>query len=213
MTATATTPTAEGTTYALEGRLLEVCTCDAICPCWVGEDPDGGVCDSALAWYIDSGTVRGVDVSDRGLASVTYIPGNVLAGNWKVALFVDDRCTDEQQQALLDVFTGQLGGPIADLSALIGEVVSVQRAPLTFTVEGGAGTLRVGDVVEAQMSPFQGATGRTTTLTETVFSTIPGSPAFPGKATVYRQAGRMLGRPDLDISGKNALQGHFRFSG
>ncbi|MGY1690462.1 DUF1326 domain-containing protein [Geodermatophilus sp. SYSU D00697] len=213
MTATATTPTAEGTTYTLEGRLLEVCTCDAICPCWVGEDPDGGVCDSALAWYIDSGTVRGVDVSDRALASVTHIPGNVLAGNWRVALYVDDRCTEEQEKALLDVFTGQLGGPIADLAALIGEVVSVQRAPLTFTVEEGAGTLRVGDVVEAQLSPFQGATGRTTTLTETVFSTIPGSPAWPGKATVYRQAGRMLGRPDIDISGKNALQGHFRFSG
>jgi hypothetical protein len=207
MTATTTT------TYTLEGRLLEVCTCAAICPCWVGEDPDGGVCDSALAWYIDSGTVRGVDVSDRALASVTHIPGNVLAGNWRVALFVDDRCTDEQQQALLDVFTGQLGGPIADLAALIGEVVSVQRAPLTFTVEEGAGMLKVGDVVEAQLAPFQGATGRTTTLTETVFSTIPGAPAFPGKASVYRQAGRMLGRPDIDISGRNAIQGHFRFSG
>ncbi|MGY1593933.1 DUF1326 domain-containing protein [Geodermatophilus sp. SYSU D00708] len=210
---TATAEATQTTTYTLEGRLLEVCTCDAICPCWVGENPDGGVCDSSLAWYVDSGTVRGVDVSDRALASVTHIPGNVLAGNWRVALYVDERCTDEQQQALLDVFTGQLGGPIADLAALIGEVVSVQKAPLTFTVEKGAGTLRIGDVVEAQLAPFQGATGRTTTLNETVFSTIPGSPAFPGKATVYRQAGRMLGRPDIDISGKNAIQGHFRFTG
>ncbi|MGY1784629.1 DUF1326 domain-containing protein [Geodermatophilus sp. SYSU D00698] len=210
---TATALTEEGTTYTLEGRLLEVCTCEAICPCWVGENPDGGVCDSSLAWYVDSGTVRGVDVSDRALASVTHIPGNVLAGNWRVALFVDDRCTDEQQQALLDVFTGQLGGPVADLAALIGDVVSVQRAPLTFTVEKGAGMLRIGDVVEARLAPFQGATGRTTTLTETVFSTIPGSPAFPGKATVYRQAGQVLGRPDVDVSGRNAIQGHFRFTG
>jgi hypothetical protein len=23
-------------TYKLEGNLLEVCTCKAICPCWVG---------------------------------------------------------------------------------------------------------------------------------------------------------------------------------
>jgi hypothetical protein len=207
------TATVETTTYTIEGRLLEVCTCAAICPCWIGEDPDGGTCDSALAWYVDTGHVRGVDISDRCLALSVHIPGNALAGHWKAVVYVDDRCTEEQQEALLAVFTGALGGPIADVAALIGEVVAVERAPMTFTVEGGEGTLRVGDVVEAHMTPFQGATGRTTTLSETVFSTIPGSPAFPGKASVFRQSGRLLGRPDVEISGRNALQGAFRFSG
>ncbi|MDQ1660627.1 MAG: hypothetical protein QOJ68_607 [Blastococcus sp.] len=206
------TATVETTTYTIEGRLLEVCTCAAICPCWIGEDPDGGSCDSALAWYVDSGTVRGVDVSDRGLALSVFIPGNVLAGNWKAVVHVDDRCSEEQQEALLAVFTGALGGPIADLAALIGEVVAVERAPMTFTVEGGAGTLKVGDVIEAHLTPFQGATGKTTTLSETVFSTIPGSPTFPGKASIFRQSGAKLGRPDLDISGRNSVQGAFRFS-
>lgn len=206
------TATVETTTYTIEGRLLEVCTCAAICPCWIGEDPDGGTCDSALAWYVDSGTVRGVDVSDRGIALSVFIPGNVLAGNWKAVVHVDDRCSEEQQEALLAVFTGALGGPIADLAALIGEVVAVERAPMTFTVEGGAGTLRVGDVVEAHLTPFQGATGKTTTLSETVFSTIPGSPTFPGKASMFRQSGAKLGRPDVDISGRNSVQGAFRFS-
>ena len=27
--------------YQLEGRLLEVCDCRVLCPCWIGEDPDG----------------------------------------------------------------------------------------------------------------------------------------------------------------------------
>jgi hypothetical protein len=207
------TATVETTTYTVEGRLLEVCTCAAICPCWVGEDPDGGTCDSALAWYVDSGTVRGVDVSDRGVALSVHIPGNVLAGNWQAVVYVDDRCTPEQQDGLLAVFTGSLGGPIADLAALIGEVVAVERAPMTFTVEEGTGTLRVGDVVEAHLAPFQGATGGTTTLVDTVFSTIPGAPAYPGKASLFRRSGRLLGRPDLEISGRNAVQGSFRFSG
>jgi hypothetical protein len=213
MTATETAPTTEATTYSIQGRLLEVCTCAAICPCWVGEDPDGGTCDSSLAWYIDSGTVRGIDVSDRCLALTVFIPGNVFAGNWKAVVYVDDRCTPEQQDALLSVFTGALGGPIADLVALIGEVVAVERAPVTFTVEHGEGVLKVGDSIEAHLAPFQGATGRTTTLSETVFSTIPGSPAYPGKASVYRQKSSKLGRPDVDISGRNALQGMFTFSG
>jgi hypothetical protein len=205
------TQTAETTTYTLEGRLLEVCTCDAICPCWVGLDPDGGTCDGTIAWYIDSGTVRGVDVSDRGIAVVAHLPGNPLAGNWKAVIYVDDRCSEEQQQAILDVFTGQLGGAVTDLAGLIGEVVSVERAPFTFAVDSGAGTLRIGDAVAADMSPFQGATGQTT-MSDTVFSTVPGSPVFPGTATVFRQAGRLLGRPDVELSGKNAMQASFRFS-
>jgi hypothetical protein len=212
MTATEASTAVETTTYALEGRLLEVCTCAAICPCWVGEDPDGGTCDSALAWYVDRGTVRGVDVSERCVAISVHIPGNVFAGNWKAVVYVDDRCSDEQQDALLAVFTGALGGPIADLAALIGEVVAVQRAPMVFTVVDGAGTLKIGDDVEAHLAPFQGATGKTTTLSETVFSTVPGSPAFPGKASVFRRNSALLGRPDIDISGRNALQAIFRFT-
>jgi hypothetical protein len=213
MTATQPTPTLEATTYTIRGRLLEVCTCMAICPCWIGEDPDGGSCDSALAWYVDSGTVRGVDVSDRCLALSVHIPGNVLAGNWEAVVYVDDRCTEQQQDALLAVFTGALGGPIADLAALITDVKAVERAPMVFTVVDGRGTLKVGDAVEAQLAPFQGATGRTTVLSETVFSTIPGSPAFPGKASLFRRDSSKLGRADLDVSGRNAVQGLFSFSG
>src|SRR3712207_1004376 len=113
--------------YQLEGRLLEVCNCNVLCPCWIGEDPDNGTCDAVVAYHVDEGTVDDVDVSGHTLASLTYIPGNVLQGNWKTVVFVDDRATDEQQEALLKVFTGQLGGPLEDFAQLIGEVVAVER--------------------------------------------------------------------------------------
>ena len=35
--------------YNIEGSLLEVCDCDVLCPCWIGENPDNGTCQSALA--------------------------------------------------------------------------------------------------------------------------------------------------------------------
>lgn len=200
------------TVYDVQGRLLEVCNCDAICPCWVGLDPDNGTCDSILVWAVDEGTVRGVDVSDRIIGLSVHIPGNVLAGGWKAVVYVDDRCDETQQEALLGVFTGQLGGAIADLAALIGEVVTVERVPITCTVEGGKGRIRIGDVADAELEPFQGATGQATTLQDTVFSTIPGSPAFPGRATTFRRTGTPYGLSDVDESGKNAVQGHFRFS-
>jgi hypothetical protein len=201
--------------YELEGRMLEVCTCNVLCPCWIGEDPDGGTCDAVLAYHVDKGTVDGVDVSGRTFAAISHIPGNILQGDWKMAAFVDDEATDEQQEALLKVFTGQLGGPLADFAQLIGEMVSVEQAPITFTVEGGQGTLRIGSgmapVAEADMASYMGATEKPTTLQETVFSTIPGSPAYVSKATKYRRNSSDYGLKDIDLEGHNAIQGHFKF--
>ena len=45
--------------------------------------------------------------------------------------------------------------------------------------------IRVGDVVTAEMQPATDAQGRPTKLVDTVFSTIPGSPAYVGKATSF----------------------------
>ena len=80
--------------YQLEGRLLEVCTCNILCPCWVGEDPDSGVCDGTLGWHVDKGTVDGVDVSGHSIVALCHIPGNILKGNWNIRLYVDDKASD-----------------------------------------------------------------------------------------------------------------------
>lgn len=198
--------------YDVEGRLLEVCTCNVLCPCWIGEDPDGGTCDSVFGWAVDHGTVEGVDVSGRTLALSVHIPGNVLAGNWTAVVYVDDQATKTQEEALLKVFTGQLGGAIADIAGLIGEVVAVERAPISFAVEGGEGTMKIGDIAEIKVTPYQGATGKATVLQETAFSTIPGSPAYVGKADYFRRDETRHGMSNIDITGQNAIQGSFHFS-
>ncbi len=202
--------------YQLEGRLLEVCDCNVLCPCWIGEDPDNGTCDAIVAWAIDKGEIEGVDVSGRTVAMLGHIPGNILEGNWTAAVFVDDESTEEQQDAMLKVFTGQLGGAIADFAALIGEVVSVERAQITCDVEGGKGTLRIGPPEEplayAEMSSYVGATEKPTVLSETVFSTIPGSPAYVSKAPKYQRNSSKYGLADIDLENHNAVQGHFQFA-
>jgi hypothetical protein len=198
--------------YQLEGRLLEVCTCKAICPCWVGEDPDGGHCEGLLAWHMDKGQVNGVDVAGRTIAAVAYIPGNALKGNWKAAIYIDDGASAAQKDALLQVYTGKLGGPVAQLTALIGQVVTVESVPITFTVKEGKGAVRIGSVAEAEMEPFLGAHGEPTELAHSVFSTIPGSPAYVGRSPHFRARQDGAG-VNVDIKGHNSVQGHFLFNG
>ncbi|HZA25308.1 MAG TPA: DUF1326 domain-containing protein [Dehalococcoidia bacterium] len=198
--------------YQLEGNILEVCNCNILCPCWVGEDPDNGTCDSVLAYHFDRGTIEGIDVSGLTLGLVAHIPGNVLKGNFRVVVVLDEAATPQQEEAILRAYTGKLGGPLADLSQLIGEVVAVEQASITFQVQEGKGTLKIGQSVQAEMEPYRGPTGQVTTLNESVFSTIPGSPAYIAKASRWRAKHAALGF-DIDLNGHNAIQGAFRFEG
>jgi hypothetical protein len=82
-------------------------------------------------------------------------------------------------------------------------------------VNEGKGTLRIGDgvapMVDAELASYVGATGQPTTLVDTLFSTIPGSPAYVGKAASYRRNTDRYGLQNVDLTNHNAIQGHFRF--
>jgi hypothetical protein len=163
-----------------------------------------------MAWNFDGGTIDGIDVAGLTIAFVTHIPGNVLNGNWRVAVYVDEKSTEQQEKALLSVFTGKQGGPAADLAALIGKIVAVQRAPIEFSVRKTTGTLRIGNVMSAEMEPFLGGTGELATLHDSAFSTIPGSAAYIGKAPSFKVNDVSLGMI-VDLVGHSSVQGEFHF--
>ncbi len=198
--------------YTLEGSILEVCDCNVLCPCWIGEDPDNGTCDSVIAYHIERGSIDGVDVSGLTMAMLAHIPGNVLDGNFRAVVYLDDKAGQDQIDALLAAFGGKLGGPLEDMAKLVGETVAVVPATITFRVEEGRGSLKIGDEAEVIMEPYRGPTGEITTLNESIFSTIPGSPAYVAKASRYRVKNAALGL-DIDLEGHNAIQGSFRFEG
>jgi len=89
-------------------------------------------------------------------------------------------------------------------------VVAVERSPITFEVEEGKGTLRIGSVADCEMEPFRGPNGEVTTLRDSIFSTIPGSPAYVAKATKFKMKNPALGQ-NIDLRDHNAIQGKFIF--
>jgi hypothetical protein len=198
-------------TYTLTGTLLEACSCRTLCRCWIGEDPDGGKCDAFNAYHIDSGQIGGLDVSGLTYVQVVQIPGNVLVPKtWRRVIYLDSKGTPEQRKAMLDAWQGRLGGPLADLNGLIGEDVAVHDLPVKHDLHGGAGTVSVGDKLSATMAPYKSASGKTTTLRDSVFSTIDGSPAWVSKATEH-----WVNIPEHGMVWKfhdrNAIQGDFHF--
>jgi Protein of unknown function (DUF1326) len=66
-----------------------------------------------------------------------HSPKRMTDGGWKVALYLDDRASAEQSEALGAGFSGGAGGYLAGLGPLIGEVAGVEPATITFEKAGG----------------------------------------------------------------------------
>ena len=120
------------------------------------------------------------------------------------------RGSPEQEEALLNPYTGKLGGPVADLVKLIGEVVGVERVPIKFELEVVSGSVKIGNAAEAELVAYKGATGKGSALYDTVFTTVPGAPAYVGKASTYKANVPAL-NIDINLKDHNAVSGPFHF--
>lgn len=195
-----------GTGYVLEGTLLEACSCGVLCPCWIGEDPDGGECFSFEAYRIDRGQIGGVDVSGVNYAHISHIPGNVLVPHsWRAVRFIDAGADERQRAAVLAAFRGQFGGPLADVAELFDEELGVEVVEIVHEVVNGTGRLLIGAVLEAEMEPYRGPDGTITTLRDSIFSTVPGTPAWVSKASKHRVRLPRYGL-SWEFEGRNAIQ-------
>ena len=115
-------------------------------------------CDAVLAWHISSGEVDGTDVSDRSVVLLLDSPRQMSEGDWRVGMFMDDRASGEQAERLGAIFSGQMGGPMANLVPLISENLGMEVAPIEHVDDGDRHRVKVGNVVVVEIedlrSPF-----------------------------------------------------------
>jgi hypothetical protein len=151
--------------WNLKGSYVETCSCELMCPCNLTFDHGAtyDFCRVTLVFNIREGEVDGADIGGTKVALVADTPKVMTEGNWKVGVFVDEVATDEQVEKLVSVFSGQLGGPMAALAPLIGEMLGVERAPIEVTDDGLRHTVKIGDAVDFEIEdivPFGVETGQ-----------------------------------------------------
>lgn len=195
--------------YELKGRMAEVCSCKSLCPCTIGENADGNNCGFTWVFHIDRGVINGVDVSDLNLALLGHHADNIFDVNTRVFVIVDDRADDSQQDALVEAFTGKVGGPLADLAGLVKEIVGLARAPIEFDVDKGSGTFKVEGVFEGVVAGFTAKDGSHTTLSNTALGHVYGGLAYPGKVVRHRVLDTEHG---FQFRGRQSTQTEFRFA-
>jgi len=135
-----------------------------MCPCNLSFDHGAtyDFCRVTLVFNIREGQVDGADIGGRKVAVIADTPKVMTEGNWRLGLFVDDQATDEQFEKLVQVYSGQLGGPMAALAPLVGEVLGAERAAIEVDDDGLRHSVRVGDVIDFEIEdivPFGVDTG------------------------------------------------------
>ena len=150
--------------WSLRGSYVETCSCELMCPCNMSFDHGAtyDYCRVTLVFNISDGQIEGTDVGGLKAAVIADTPKVMTEGNWKLGMFIDDRATDEQMEKLAGVFSGQMGGPMAGLVPLVGEVLGVERAPIEVVDDGLRHSVKIGDAIDFEIEdivPFGIETG------------------------------------------------------
>jgi hypothetical protein len=136
-----------------------------MCPCNLSFDHGAtyDFCRVTLAFNIRTGEIEGTDVGGLKVVAIADTPKVMTQGNWRLGVFVDENASDDQFNKLVQVFGGQLGGPMAALAPLVGEMLGVERAAIEMSDDGLRHTVRVGDAIEFEIEdivPFGVETGQ-----------------------------------------------------
>jgi hypothetical protein len=122
----------------MKGDWFDVCSCNVPCPCGFAQAPTNNHCEGVLAYHIREGEYNKMKLDGLNVLALGTFDGNVWAKEGLVTLgiFIDERASEEQRDALQKVFSGQAGGWMGEFSQLIGEVRGLEFVPIEFKVDG-----------------------------------------------------------------------------
>ncbi len=158
--------------WKLKGRYVTACSCTNVCPCSTAsappDNPDGSTnCWGAGVFNVREGDFEGTDLSGVLIGLNINFPGLVSNGDWHIGLVVDPSASDEQVSALEKIFSGQAGGPFADMAGLVSQF-EMERAPLSYSETG----VSVGSST-VTYEPLRGQDGSPTTMSNASFGFAP----------------------------------------
>lgn len=146
--------------WRVAGRYFEACSW-AICPCRrVGDRHGGrstyGVCDFALGWSIDDGHADELELAGFQVVMAGSYDDDEPGSPWRVALYVDERASEQQRQAIESIFLGRSGGStLSNFAAVIGEVLAVRSARISIDHARGGRRITAGEFVEVvERAPY-----------------------------------------------------------
>jgi hypothetical protein len=149
---------ASRTPWRIKVHNIEACNCSTACNCQFAGFPDPGNCEAMIGGQVEEGTF-----GDVSLAGVRYViafmyPKAIHEGNGQMAIFIDDRATPAQAEAIAAILLGRAGGmPFEALAGTVGSLDGPVLAPIEMQVNGTKSSFRIPGVLELTQTPIRHA--------------------------------------------------------
>ncbi len=196
--------------WNLKGDYFETCNCETLCPCIFLSPPTEGDCTVLVAWHIESGKFDGAALDGLNVAALFHSPGPMHLGNWSAALYLDSRASAQQGEALTKIFTGQVGGAPAALHPLIGKVLGLKSAEISFQNTAKGRRMTIGDVGESEIEAIEGAGGANTIISNHPLGIAPGHPSIVSRSKQLKFHDHGY---TIDLTGKSGQFSPFTYEG
>src|SRR5689334_3248563 len=146
----------ENIKWTLEADFIQACNCDYGCPCEFSAPPTRGFCEGMVAWRINQGEFGNVNLDGLGLAMAVHWPKAIHEGNGTAALFVDEKATPQQRDALLQIASGKMGGlPFEIIVTTFSKILDPQYAPFKFHFNGRGSSVEIGNLLTVAVEPIK----------------------------------------------------------
>jgi hypothetical protein len=128
------------------------------------------------------GTVGVVAPPGLNVAIAIHSPGHMLQTKWRAALYLDERASAAQKDALTRIFAGQAGGHPEVLASFIGDVLGVASVPIDYQAAGRKRSLSIPKIADAEIEAIEGQGGGEVTISGHPLCVAPGQPAVVAKS-------------------------------
>ncbi|MGQ4809996.1 hypothetical protein NKDENANG_03439 [Candidatus Entotheonellaceae bacterium PAL068K] len=145
------------TTWYLRGDYFENCNCTVLCPCihTPMAEPTEGHCDVGLAFHIDEGRCNDTSLDGLNFLIIAWTPTVMAHGNWKTGVYIDERAQPPQRDALGQILSGAMGGPMARFMGLTEHFLGIRYVPITYTMEGKTRRVTIPDIIDFNVEGVQ----------------------------------------------------------
>jgi hypothetical protein len=146
------------TPYRVKAESIEACNCQHGCNCQFAGYPNEGKCEFIVGYEVKDGRFGNVSLKGvRAVVAAKY-PKAIHEGHGHVVLFVDEKATEEQVNALATILSGKMGGmPWEALAGTIEHFEGPIRKPVEIRASGERSQVRVPGAVELRLTPLRDA--------------------------------------------------------
>lgn len=218
--------------WKIEGDYFDGCNCKNICPCLFALDPTEGDCKGLDAWHIEEGhftngnkndgnsTIsnnedannNSINLANLNVVCSVHAPGNMLTGpKWKITLYLDEKASNDQKDALTKIFTGQVGGDFfIEMLSRTGEIMGIRSVPIEFKIEDKKRRkIKIPSFAEMEIEGLNGSDSNIESkVVNPAFSNTPGIDPIIARAIRHTYKDHRL---EWDNSGRNAFYSRFSY--